>query len=72
MNLEANLSNFENAESLLGEIEANFIVPENDKPVLLKLLGEYLSLKDNGLPSSITEKWNEVRKVIETLASRLD
>jgi hypothetical protein len=67
MNHRYKLNDIETAESLLEQIETDFIVSENDKPSLLKLIEDYLWIKANGSPSVATAKWDEVSEVLKGL-----
>jgi hypothetical protein len=67
MNHLYDLSSFETVASLHEQIEGDYIVPENEKPVILKLLAEYFGLKENSGPSAISAKWAEISKLLDTL-----
>ena len=67
MNHLYDLSQFETVQSLLEQIEEDYIVSKNDKAKILNHLEEYFWLKENGLPSSIPAKWSEISKTLDTL-----
>jgi hypothetical protein len=71
MNHSYDTSQFETLESLLGQIERDYIVSENDKPKILNHLKEYFWLKENAEPSSITAKWSEIGKIPDTLEMKV-
>jgi hypothetical protein len=67
MNHLYDLSSFYTVESLFEQIDEDYIVSENDKSKLLKLLDEYFRLKENGAPSSPSAKWAEISKLLDTI-----
>ena len=72
MNRKYDLSAFESTESMLEQIERDYIVSENNRTIVLKQLEEYFWLKENGLPSSISAKWTEISKTLESLKPKVD
>jgi hypothetical protein len=72
MNRKYDLSAFESTESMFEQIERDYIVSENNKTIVLKQLEEYFWLKENGLPSSISAKWTEISKTLESLKPKVD
>ena len=67
MNHSYDLSSFETVQSLFRQIEGDYILSENDKPLILNLLEEYFRIKQNAAPSLITAKWAEISKLLDTL-----
>ncbi|HEX8246880.1 MAG TPA: hypothetical protein VF599_01755 [Pyrinomonadaceae bacterium] len=66
MNHRYDLESFKAVESLLEQIEKDYIVSENDKPTILKHLEEYFWLKEHGEPSSTQQKWAEISKSLDS------
>ena len=66
MNHLYEIDSVETLEMMLEQIENDYIISENDKPVMLKHLEEYFWLKENGSPSSIRAKWAEISKTLDT------
>lgn len=72
MNRKYDLSAFESTESMFEQIERDYIVSENNRTIVLKQLEEYFWLKENGLPSSISAKWTEISRTLESLKPKVD
>jgi hypothetical protein len=70
MNHLYDLNSFETVESLLEQIEADYLVSENARPMILKLLAEYFRLKENSEPSA-QEKWSEISKILDTFDMKI-
>ncbi|HEX8288154.1 MAG TPA: hypothetical protein VF556_09165 [Pyrinomonadaceae bacterium] len=66
MNHLDEIDSFETVESLMEQIESDYIVSENDKPVISKHLEEYFWLKETAAPSVISAKWTEISKTLDT------
>ena len=61
MNHLYDLSSFYTVESLFEQIDEDYIVSENNKPIILTLLDEYFRMKENDAPSTISGKWTEIK-----------
>ncbi|HEX8279718.1 MAG TPA: hypothetical protein VF540_13530 [Segetibacter sp.] len=66
MNHLYDLSLFKTVESLREQIESDYIISENDKPIILKEIEEYFRLKENEAPSIIRAKWAQISKMLDT------
>jgi hypothetical protein len=71
MNHFYDISHFETVETLLEQIEQDYIVSKNDRSLILKLLEEYFWLKENAEPSSVPAKWSEISKLLDTLKMKV-
>jgi hypothetical protein len=67
MNHLYDLSSFYTVESLFEQIDEDYIVSENNKPIILTLLDEYFRMKENDAPSTISGKWTEISKLLDSL-----
>ena len=66
MNHLYDLSSFYTVESLFEQIDEDYIVSENNKPIILTLLDEYFRMKKNDAPSIISGKWTEISKLLDS------
>ena len=71
MNHQYVLDSFETVESLLEQVKEDYIVSDNDESMILKHLEEYFWLKENAEPSTISEKWDEISKILDTFNMRV-
>jgi hypothetical protein len=67
MNHLYDLSSFYTVESLFEQIDEDYIVSKNDKPIIITLLAEYFRIKENDAPSAISEKWAEISNLLDSL-----
>jgi hypothetical protein len=72
MNRKYEIDNIENIESLIEYLETTHIVQGNERRTLLKLFKELFFLKEYGLPSETSAKWDEISKVLRTLAPKVN
>ena len=71
MNHLYDMSAFETVEGLFEQIEKDYIVSENDKPIILKHLEEYFWLKANEIPSKVSAKWDDISKLLDKLNMKI-
>jgi hypothetical protein len=71
MNHLYDLTSFDTVIALFNQIDGDYIVPDSDKPAMIKLLEEYFWLKENAVPSAVFRKWSEITTLLDTLDTKV-